>query len=191
MCYTSTNCNIHLPCITQVHNNLIGVIHTINAFIDLIRAGSTKKVISLSTGAADLEAILTTGDPSNGPYAMSKAALNMAVVKYANAFKDEGIVFLALSPGVVLTDTVAHRTSRLYSFHISQISNMFFVVCSVIDISPNAYDTLMSTFRKARPDFQGPISTEKSVRMQLEVIDKVTLKDTGAYISHHGDKEWL
>ena len=97
-----------------MHNNLIGVVHTINAFIPLVRAGATKKVITISTGAADSDAILTAGDASNGPYAMSKAGVNMAVVKFANAFKSEGIIFLALSPGLVRTDAVTHRMSLTY-----------------------------------------------------------------------------
>jgi NAD(P)-dependent dehydrogenase (short-subunit alcohol dehydrogenase family) len=38
-------------------------------------------------------------------YAISKAALNMAVAKFAAALKQEGFVFLALSPGLVDTAT--------------------------------------------------------------------------------------
>lgn len=41
------------------------------------------------------------------------------------------------------------------------------------------------------PDFKGPISTEESVRMVLEVINKATIKDTGAFVSHRGNKEWM
>jgi NAD(P)-dependent dehydrogenase (short-subunit alcohol dehydrogenase family) len=39
-------------------------------------------------------------------YAISKAALNMAVAKFAAALKQEGFVFLALSPGLVDTRLV-------------------------------------------------------------------------------------
>ena len=46
-----------------------------------------------------LTASVTTGVP----YAASKAALNMVVVKFAARFKDEGFVFLAVSPGLVKT----------------------------------------------------------------------------------------
>ena len=36
-------------------------------------------------------------------YSTSKAALNMIVAKYALAYKSDGIVFLAVSPGLVKT----------------------------------------------------------------------------------------
>ena len=83
--------------------------HTINVFIPLVRAGRTKKVISISSGAADAAGIIASGNPGSGPYVISKAGLNIAVVKYAVEYKDEGIVFLALSPGLVNTDGVAFR----------------------------------------------------------------------------------
>lgn len=34
---------------------------------------------------------------------MSKAAMNLAVAKYAAQYKDEGLVFLSISPGLVKT----------------------------------------------------------------------------------------
>lgn len=37
--------------------NVVGVVHTINAFLPLIRKGETKKVITLSTGMADLDLV--------------------------------------------------------------------------------------------------------------------------------------
>ena len=39
----------------------------------------------------------------NVSYATSKAALNMIVAKYSLAYKNDGIVFLAVSPGLVKT----------------------------------------------------------------------------------------
>ena len=36
-------------------------------------------------------------------YSTSKAALNMIVAKFALAYKDDGIKFLAVSPGLVKT----------------------------------------------------------------------------------------
>ncbi|KAJ7492102.1 hypothetical protein FB451DRAFT_1216994 [Mycena latifolia] len=71
--------------------NVVGVVHTTDAFLPLLRKGSTKKVISLSTGLGDPEFTLlaeAAGDPS---YSISKAALNMAVAKYAAQFKDEAL----------------------------------------------------------------------------------------------------
>ncbi|KAG1813166.1 uncharacterized protein BJ212DRAFT_1447878 [Suillus subaureus] len=53
------------------------------------------------------------------------------------------------------------------------------------------FKAMVEKFRKVYPDFTGPITPEASVRMQLEVINRITVNDTGAFISHKGNKEWL
>ena len=83
------------------------MIHTINAFLPLVRAGRTKKIITISSAAADPAFVAGTGNSGAGPYTISKVGLNMAVLKYALKYKDEGVIFLALSPGVVDTATDA------------------------------------------------------------------------------------
>lgn len=83
--------------------NVLGVIYTINTFLPLIRKGSVKKVATLSSGLGDLDASLAAGIPHAVPYSVSKAAVNMVMVKYAVRFKPEGIVFLTISPGWVNT----------------------------------------------------------------------------------------
>jgi hypothetical protein len=50
---------------------------------------------------------------------------------------------------------------------------------------------MIEKFRNLNPAFTGPITPEESVRMQLEVIHRITVNDTGAFISHKGNKEWL
>lgn len=40
-------------------------------------------------------------------------------------------------------------------------------------------------------DFKGPITPEESVKAVLHVVYGATLKDTGKFISHHGNKEWV
>ncbi|OBZ73200.1 hypothetical protein A0H81_06954 [Grifola frondosa] len=39
----------------------LGVVHTTNAFLPLLRAGRAKKVVALSTGLADVELTLASG----------------------------------------------------------------------------------------------------------------------------------
>jgi hypothetical protein len=50
---------------------------------------------------------------------------------------------------------------------------------------------MVVAFKKFDLSFEGPLTPEQSVKMQLEVINKVTVKDSGAFISHHGNKQWL
>jgi len=66
-----------------------------------LKAGQTKKVITISTLVADPELITKLEYSRSAPYAISKAAVNMAVTKYAIQFRDEGFTFVALSPGFV------------------------------------------------------------------------------------------
>jgi hypothetical protein len=50
---------------------------------------------------------------------------------------------------------------------------------------------MVEKFKKVYPNFKGPITPEESVQMQLKVINQITVNDTGAFISHKGNKEWL
>lgn len=83
--------------------NVIGNIHLLNAFTPLIKKGELKKVIVLSSAMGDAEFVADVGVKAQTPYAASKAALNMVVAKYHVQYAEEGILFMALSPGLVET----------------------------------------------------------------------------------------
>ncbi|KAF7378311.1 NAD(P)-binding protein [Mycena sanguinolenta] len=148
--------------------NVLGVVHTIKAFLPLLRGGPTKKVAVLSTGNADLDATLTMASPGRVGYGISKAAMNMAIAKFALALKPEGFVFVSISPGMV--DSKAGRRS------------------------PENEAVFQKTTERIRvllPDFKGPITPKQSVDMMLEVIHRWTVEETGQFVSHHGNKQWL
>ena len=84
--------------------NAIGVVKTIHAFIPLLRKGHVKKIITISSGMADLELINKSEIPYATPYAVSKAAANTIVAKYNTAYRDEGMLFMTISPGYVNTE---------------------------------------------------------------------------------------
>lgn len=95
----------------------MGTIHTTNTFLPLLRAGTTKKAITISTGGADPDFNAKTGSAGQVGYMISKAALNMAVAKFAAALKREGFVFLSISPGLVDTATTERQSSQvIFSF---------------------------------------------------------------------------
>jgi NAD(P)-dependent dehydrogenase (short-subunit alcohol dehydrogenase family) len=81
--------------------NVLGIVYTINEFLPLILRGAIKKIIVITSGAADPE--LARVLPMNVVYSAMKAALNMIVAKYASPLKSEGVIVLALSPGIVNT----------------------------------------------------------------------------------------
>ncbi|KAL5484929.1 hypothetical protein ACEPAI_7571 [Sanghuangporus weigelae] len=155
------------------NTNVIGVIHTTNAFLPLLRSGSVnnnKKAITISSGLGDVPFTLATGNPVGAPYSISKAAVNLAVAKYAAEYKDQGIVFLAISPGLVSTKEWLDQPT---------------------EEELKKFEAMVASFRKAYPDFTGPISPEQSVKAVLGVVDRATIEDTGAFISHKGNQEWL
>ncbi|KAH8929592.1 NAD(P)-binding protein [Atractiella rhizophila] len=90
--------------------NVIGSIRTVNAFLPLIRKGSEKKItiISSTIGSCSYVGLNAPYDGSNngvfGPYAVSKAALNMAARKYAVELHQDGVTVVNVSPGWVKTN---------------------------------------------------------------------------------------
>lgn len=53
---------------------------------------------------ADTEMVNSHELDIGAPYAISKAALNMAIAKYNAIYKQEGVLFMAICPGSVDTD---------------------------------------------------------------------------------------
>ena len=83
--------------------NVVGVVKTINAFMPLIQQSTVKKVITISTGMADFDLVNEFEIDNAAPYSISKSAANMVVAKYNARYKKDGILFLAISPGLVDT----------------------------------------------------------------------------------------
>ncbi|TKA63842.1 hypothetical protein B0A55_12257 [Friedmanniomyces simplex] len=157
--------------------NVVGVAHTINAFLPLIRKGEAKKVITLSSGMADTDLVHQFGLPIAAPYSISKAAVNMLVAKYDAALgKSEGILFLSISPGLVDTSEGAPMSEQ----DMAGAKALGLVLPS------------LAVFASYAPHFTGPIEAEESVRMQMDVINKATVETMGGgSVSQFGNKQWL
>ena len=52
---------------------------------------------------------------------------------------------------------------------------------------------MMQKFSEYAPGFTGPITPAESVTQMLAVIESKSVEkgDGGAFLSHHGNKEWL
>ncbi|KAI9742118.1 MAG: hypothetical protein M1834_000508 [Cirrosporium novae-zelandiae] len=151
--------------------NVVGVAATFNAFLPLIKKGQTKKVITISTGLADLDVINDFEIDVHGPYSISKAATNATVAKYNAEFKQEGILFMGISPGVVDTGNYANLTPE--------------------EAAVGA--RLMKKLMEYKPDFAGPITPEESVKKVMNVIWNSSIEkgSGGAFVSHFGNKTWI
>ena len=71
--------------------------------------------MAISTGMADLD-LITKFDVANAaPYAISKAALNVAIAKFSAQYAEQGVLFLAISPGLVDTGGYDSRECAPFS----------------------------------------------------------------------------
>lgn len=91
---------------------MIAVIHTTNAFLPLLlaaRNGTTDgkipkaKVINISSSLGSPYYTVKTTSAQSISYSVSKAALNLVSAKFAARFKDEGVLFIAVEPGLMKT----------------------------------------------------------------------------------------
>ena len=98
--------------------NVIGVMFVINAFLPLIRQSAIKKITVLSSEMGDAGFVEKAKISSNVAYGASKAVLNMVVLKYSIELKNEGIIVLALSPGLINTMLEPRECSTAVSVEI-------------------------------------------------------------------------
>jgi len=86
--------------------NIIGNICLYNLFLPLVLKSNEKKVITLTSGHADLELINVYDLEISALYSAFKAALNVIVAKYSAQYKKDGVLFVSISPGVVDVGTL-------------------------------------------------------------------------------------
>ena len=89
--------------IEMFNTNVVGNIHLFNLFMPLILKGTVKKVVTITSGMADLDLVVKYGVYESGPYSISKAAMNMAIAKFQAEYEKDGVLFIGISPGVVNT----------------------------------------------------------------------------------------
>jgi len=81
--------------------NVVAPVRVAQAFTTLLAAGTTPRVVNISSGAGSLTYKTESDDYS---YAASKAALNMMTRTYALTVRDQGITAVMIDPGWVKTD---------------------------------------------------------------------------------------
>ena len=90
--------------------NVVGNIHLFNLFLPLVMKGKVKKVITISSGHADLDLINDLEIEISALYSASKAAMNVIVAKFNAQYKKDGVLFVSISPGVVEVGHYANGT---------------------------------------------------------------------------------
>ncbi|KAH6647180.1 hypothetical protein BKA67DRAFT_695624 [Truncatella angustata] len=152
--------------------NVVGPIDVFNVFVPLLLKGDTKKAIAISTGLADRDLTVEYDIDVAAPYAISKAALNMAIAKFSALYRSQGILFMAISPGVVNTDMNYSGETEAQQKKAGQ---------------------LVSSFLKYQPNFKQADTPQDSVKSVLSVIENSSVEggQAGAFLSHFGTKRWL
>ncbi|KAF2828227.1 putative short chain dehydrogenase [Ophiobolus disseminans] len=151
--------------------NVVGNIHFINLFVPLVLKGKVKKVIALTSGHADLDLINDLDVENSALYSASKAALNVIVAKFSAEYKNEGVLFVSMSPGVV---------------EVGHFAN----------VTPEQMPGLMKFMEKLAtyaPDFKGATPVDEAVQLIIATWEKLSIEAGygGKFISQHGDKNWL
>lgn len=150
--------------------NVVGVAKTITAFLPLIKKSTIKKVITLSTGIADLDLVNEYSLTLSPAYGVSKAALNLLMGKYNAVYGAQGILFLSIAPGMV--DTTEGKPPPPEKMA--------------------KYGPMMASFMKYQPNFAGPITPAQSVELMLKVVEDATVEKYGGhFVSQFGNKQWL
>ncbi|KAF4451301.1 hypothetical protein F53441_5722 [Fusarium austroafricanum] len=151
--------------------NALGNVHLFNLALPLIRKGQAKKVIAISSGMADPDLVTRFSIIHGAPYTMSKSALNMAVAKFDAQYRSEGVLFMAVSPGLVATQDTSDYTEEQFE----------------------GVRTMVAAFKDYAPHWEGAITPEVSATAVLSVINKASIEvgSGGSFVSHWGNKQWL
>lgn len=88
--------------------NSIGPFRVVQALIDNVKAGSGKKIVTVSSQMGSVETVTYGGVFA---YSSSKAAVNMVINIFANRFRDDGIIVIPIHPGWVRTDMGGPKAS--------------------------------------------------------------------------------
>ncbi|KAI0642222.1 hypothetical protein C8Q79DRAFT_1027974 [Trametes meyenii] len=83
--------------------NALGTVHSITSFLPLLRAGTTKKIVVIASGAGLPQMVYGSGIGNMVQYGTTKAAQVLVTTKWALQLKDESFVVVSLNPGHVST----------------------------------------------------------------------------------------
>ncbi|CCL98833.1 uncharacterized protein FIBRA_00838 [Fibroporia radiculosa] len=144
--------------------NVLGVVHAVNAFLPLLRKGTTKKIIVIGSGAGERTFVWNMRMNSMVAYGTTKAATNMVSTKYAAQLEPEGFVVVSISPGFV--DVSATATGEYDEAGKAEMARQ------------------VENLRKVRQDSDlKPLTPEQSVRTVLKVIGLVGPADSGSFVA--------
>ena len=156
----ATPADTHSP--HQFKTNALGVVHTVRAFLPLLRAAPTRKIAVVASEGGNPAFVRKAALGTMAAYGMSKGAALVATTKWAVALAPEHFVVASLSPGLVdTTGTVGPAGDPA---------------------AKAALQGLVDTFR--RSGFPVKVLTpERSVALLLKAVDGLKPKHNGRFLA--------
>ncbi|KZT66195.1 NAD(P)-binding protein [Daedalea quercina L-15889] len=142
--------------------NTLGAIHSVDAFLPLLRKGSLKRIIIISTGGGERDIVWKTRLAETAAYGVTKCAENMVMAKYAASLEKEGFIVAAISPGNVDVSATALSPPTA-----QQLADLERTMGRIRELLPNYPDK--------------PLTPEQSVKKVLEIMNSLELKDTATF----------
>ena len=90
--------------LTYLNTNVVGPNRIIWAFYPALLARKTRQIVIISSTAASHQGQIGSNFGLQGPYAVSKSAVNMLAIQYHNELHSQGFTVIPLHPGWVATD---------------------------------------------------------------------------------------
>lgn len=142
--------------LSHFYTNALGPFFLLRTFHDLVKKGSQKKVIFVSSSAGTISV-----DPTyvTSAYGLSKAALNFGVRQIARDLSEEGFTVVAVHPGLVGTEMVLNAADAFVKSN-PHFEGMF---------TPETY-----------------ISPEESAKGLVALVEKLTKEDTNKFLNYDG-----
>jgi NAD(P)-dependent dehydrogenase (short-subunit alcohol dehydrogenase family) len=174
--------------IASLEVNVIGVIYSINAFLPLVRKSAIKKVVAITSGLSDTESAPRSGIANFLTYSSMKAALNMVIARYSVELKEEGIILLGLCPGVVQT---SQKPRMYFTNHPNLQAGKVLTNQTATAEDIASFQRFLKAVQRTKPEWKGPMQPAESVPLQKKVLEKVTIDESGSFLSHLGNKVWV
>ncbi|KAI0457981.1 hypothetical protein F5B21DRAFT_512400 [Xylaria acuta] len=151
--------------------NVIGNVYLFTSLMPLVLKGKAKKIIAISSGAADIELLRKYDLELSPTYSASKAALNAVVAKFSAQYARDGVLIMSICPGMVDTQTLDGAT----------------------DAQKQRFGDFLQSLQRYAPHFTGPKTTESAVEDLLAVVGKSSVEngDGGSFVSQFGTKRWI
>ncbi|KAI0742529.1 NAD-P-binding protein [Daedaleopsis nitida] len=153
--------------------NTLGVIHSITAFLPLLRASTAplKKIVVVGSPAGEHRNVRKWGGLALGTgmaaYGVTKGGVLIVATKYAMQLRHEGFVVVTLSPGFVdISDTIGDSETDVARKRAE------------VQLIEKAFEVAGIPWKSITP--------AQSAAAQLKTIDALTPEQNGAFLTETG-----